>query len=151
MEQLGSFICRKATLKDIPNMYKLLEPHIPTDEKSKIIKFFRYYIKSDSSYIIKDNDSIVGLCAGKGNFMHYFVSEGGPKATLLLLYVILCGVHNRYEDSSFKLFDSNIELFKRLRDRSGKACIIDDETKEGIVCPVSKNHIEQLYRRLKND
>lgn len=151
MEQLGSYVCRKAKYSDIPSMYTLIETLLPEEEKRKVTKFFKYYIKLNSSFVVEDGNEIVGLCSGKDNFVHYFVSKGGPKSTLLLLYVVLCGVHNRYEDSRFKAFDSNIELFKKLRDRSGKACIIDNETNEGIVHPITKNHIEQLYRKFKND
>lgn len=151
-EQLGNLICRKAEIEDLTAMYTLIRPSITKEyDLRRLKKFIKYYINLKEACVITLDTEIVGFYAGKGTFIHYLISKGGPKAALLLLYVSLCGIHNRYLSSYFESFDSNIKIFEKLRTPDGKACILNKDTGRGEIPPRTKIYIEQLFRRFKNE
>lgn len=148
-EELGGIICRKAGLEDLQSVYDFILPFI-TDEKERrqLKKYIRYYVRTGSVAIVKSDDETIGMYAGKDNNIHYIACKGGPKAALLLFYTVLCGMHNKYAESHFIAFKENRHLFEKLRTPEGKVCIMDSEGK-GVIPPLAKDYIEQLFRRFK--
>lgn len=149
-EQLGNIVCRKATLDDLTEMYKILVNYSNNDiEARKLMKFLRYYIKNSLACVVTVNNLVVGVYAGKDNFIHYFSCKGSVKAALLLTYVVLCGINNKYEDSKFIAFDSNIDIFYKLKvNKDIKVCSVDKSTMECVISYEVKRYIEKLYYRL---
>lgn len=151
-ENIGSLICRKASYEDIPMMYDFILPYIKNEEYEvrRLHKLLKYYVKIGTACIVENNNNLVGLCTSRGQDIHHLACKGGPKAALLLFYVVMCGLHNKYTNSSFISFESNKKLFEKIRTPEGKACIIDSDG-NGTIPPSTKNYIEQLFRRFKNE
>lgn len=150
-ESLGSFSCRKATLRDLVSMYNFIVPLITDEtELKKTKKFLKYYVRYGYTCLVEQDNKLVGMYTGKDNTIHYIACKSSPKAALLLFYVVLCGIHNKYEESKFIAFESNTQIFEKIRTPEGKACIINTDG-EGVVPPLTKYYVEQLFRRFKNE
>lgn len=150
-ETLGDYVCRKADLSDLPKLYEFLSPFITeSSENRKLSKLLKFYTISYNVIVVEYQGNIVGAITGRYNEIHHIGSTGKPNSIILLLYVLLCGIHNKYEESEFKPFSENKNIFENIRTPEGNACIINDEGK-GIIPPSTKKYIEQLFRRFKNE
>lgn len=155
---IGKYVCRKGTKEDIEEVKSILAPlvcvgrtpEIVAAEERKLDKHLRYYNNIGGLVIVEDSNGIVNVCLTEGNFiLHVGTKRKDVVAIGLLMYTVLCDIHNRFKESTFKLIDESYRDVFDINAIDEKAVNID---KDGVgTIPISvKDKIGLLYAAIKD-
>jgi hypothetical protein len=151
-----NIVCRQAISKDLSTMYDILEPMVvrPTDTDSikdmhrrKLKKYLSYGIKKGYAVIVEEDTDIKSCYLGSGNDIVSFASkEVNPKVSILLAYVVLCQLHNRYANSNFIFLNEEHKNVFNFNSKIGKTVIVEDL--KCIITVDTKNLLEKYYNKI---
>jgi hypothetical protein len=152
----NTILCRQADSKDIIAIYNILEPLIvgmkDTDSikemhRRKLKKYLTYGIKKGYAVVVEKDKEIKSCYLGSGNDIVYFASkEVDPKVSILLAYVVLCQLHNRYTNSNFIFLNEEHKNVFNFNSKIGKTVIVEDL--KCIITVDTKNLLEKYYNKI---
>lgn len=159
IDELGEYVCRTATLEDIEGMYEVLEPLVCdhtrfkyqlANQQRQLKNLLKFHIEKKDSMVVVKNEEIVGAYVGDGNFILYLANKRKDlKAMVLLMYNVLCVIHNKFRNSEFVPLKHE-DSYKYRQSMFGKT-IIQEENGKSYINSFAKEKIEYLYNRIKNE
>jgi hypothetical protein len=154
LAQFGDKVVRRATLNDLESMNILLMPVIVDYNESEsmqemhkrtLLKMLKYHIEHKETLVIENATGAVACYAGGPNFITYIISNAkDPEVLGILMYFVLCALHNRYADS---IFQTELNEQKRVFQNMS---LIEFKGNIGTISVESKNKVEKLFNKIKD-
>jgi hypothetical protein len=155
LEVINEYECKHAIEADFVEVYNVLEPlvcdmtvqkNIYDTTKRKLSKYLRYAIKTEQCLVVTKNGNVVSAYAGDKDTIVYFGTKGVDLiSTVLLMNMVLNKLHNRYKEDTFYVTN------EQQRRAWLKSIVTIDKNGKGTVPVSTKEKIEILYNRIKED